>query len=630
MRFTPERCIVCGALSLGEIVPHDRLRADGHITNDMWVCSNDCYDRAIGAYSPPDYAYGKKAEDCEQAKSLVREHNSLPRDLRNDLNELFQESYNRALHNWRFNRDFVRDKAHDSLRNRCSDEEMALFERDMAKRRAEFEAESAKMEARVERRFAEALETSQKLIAQTEMQKERPIPERYRLEHTHILAGTGAGKTTLIQQFILDDLAKPDRPAIIVIDPKGTLVKRLSHLPADKVVIIDPLRAPALPLFVQPTRGDAATRRQIESQFISNFAYIFSTLDAKLSQKMSTPFTFCARLLFSMGNQNIMDFADLLDERPKSPQESRFYPHILKLDDIARKFFLNEFFAQQYADTRTQIKSRLYAILMRPELAEMFSARVPAFDLFELIQAGCMILVNTNMTILGSENSQLLGRYMIASVLDAAFQRITIPRSQWRRTYLYIDEAQEFYDDVKTSEMLRLAREFELGIVLAHQEMHGHGMTEMIRSAVATNTSIKYCASIGGLDLNYMARDMLCETQFITDRKKSATHAQFACSVRGFTDHPMIVNVPLGNITDEMMISEPQYQTRLRMNDLFLKPRPEPVAENLAPHVRHVEPGPEPDIGGVTRDPDVPHGDARPQIGTEDNSASDSDFGDAY
>jgi hypothetical protein len=216
-----------------------------------------------------------------------------------------------------------------------------------------------------------------------------------------ILAPSGGGKTTLIEQLILADLSKPDPPAIIVIDPKGFMVERISKLALfvpgeplyERLVIIDandPL--PALNLFQQPDKGT-------ENQVISNFAYIFSQAKSPLTAKMAPVFGFAVRLMFAVPNANIFTLMDLFDD---SPKERKFQRYIDRLsDEGARRFFANDFYASNYVETRQQIKARLYEIISRPEIIRMFNAPVCKLDMFDAIQKRKIVLVNTGRLKLG-------------------------------------------------------------------------------------------------------------------------------------------------------------------------------------------------------------------------------------
>lgn len=421
-----------------------------------------------------------------------------------------------------------------------------------------------------------------------------------RYEHSHIIGGSGAGKTTLIQQMVLDDLAHEEPPAMVIIDPKGLLVERIQKLDIfnphdgrlkDRLIIIDPTHdnPPALNMFFPATKTNRkhteSVRRQIENQAISNFAYIFSSVGSKLTDKQSVPFTFLVRLLFSIPDATILTLLELLDDPAPKLTASKFASHILRLDPITRGFFDHEYYDRNFANTRKEIKARLYSILMRPEFVGMFSAPERKLDMFDCLQEGKIVLVNTAMNALGSEGSSLLGRYIIALTLNAAFERVSLPRAQWTPAFLIIDEFQEFADEQKTPELLRLSREYNLGIVLAHQQMHSAEFNDALRNSISTNTSIKYAAAVEGIDLGYVARDLHCEPSFLTSQRRTKDTAQFACFVRNLTNSAVSISVPLGNIQAEPQMTPEGHRELLRRNAAALSaaaPLPSPPASPIS------------------------------------------------
>jgi len=408
------------------------------------------------------------------------------------------------------------------------------------------------------------------------------IPDQpYRTEHTHILGASGSGKTTLIQQMVLNDIAKPDPPSMIIIDPKGLLVERIQKLDVfnpetgrlkDRLVIIDPTHSPppALNMFDPASKRfqmySEQVRQQIENQTISTYAYVFSSVSSTLTAKQQVGFSFVVRLLFSIPGATIHTLLDLMDDKAKSLSESRFAPFIGRLDPTSRRFFENDFYhPTEFRETKGQIKARLFGILVHRSMEAMFSAPERKLDMIDCLQSRKIVLVNTAMGVLGSEGSQLLGRYIITLTLNAAFSRIALPKKDWNFVSLIIDEAQEFMDELKTPELLRLAREYNLGVTLAHQQIQGQ-LSESLRAAVSTNTSIKYAAAVEGADINYVARDLRCDPDFITSQRRTQTHANFACYVRNFTERAVSISVPLGNIEREPRMSEAALELLLQRN----------------------------------------------------------------
>lgn len=142
------------------------------------------------------------------------------------------------------------------------------------------------------------------------------------------------------------------------------------------------------------------------------------------------------------------------------------------------------------------------------------------------------MLVNKRISLLKLAH-QTLGRYIIALAIDAVQNRPGTARNTWHPVFIVIDEFQECADEYKTPEMLRLIREYNAGAILAHHNMYPTECNDGIRSAISTNTGIKYASDPRGMDINYMARDMQCEAGFLTKQcKKSETHARFGTLLR--------------------------------------------------------------------------------------------------
>ncbi|MEQ1652011.1 MAG: hypothetical protein ABL897_05965, partial [Hyphomicrobium sp.] len=130
------------------------------------------------------------------------------------------------------------------------------------------------------------------------------IPIATRFEHCHIVAGTGHGKTQLMQAMILADLDDPARPSIVTIDGQGAMIRDLGRLRRfdpdldDRLIIIDPADSEwplRLNLFdVNRTRIDQLSlgaREQILAGIIELYDYIFGALlGAELTAKQSVVF----------------------------------------------------------------------------------------------------------------------------------------------------------------------------------------------------------------------------------------------------------------------------------------------------------------------------------------------------
>jgi ABC-type molybdenum transport system ATPase subunit/photorepair protein PhrA len=583
------------------------LKSDGSYSNTRaWFCSVECFeteinqqftekvydeffetkeaDKALGAIIDqyPDY-YAGSLRYTEEAQALVERAREHDKEMRRKEWEDKWGVMDKEIRQRQ--KDLERDEMEqkkEAERQQAAAERKAMQEQEKAERRArqdrldEQRAQdradrlAEKQQREQEKRDAEErerLEAEQKELDWQETLKPKPIPDKIRLEHCHVLGPSGSGKTTILQNHILKDFwdyntNKPTiHPAYVIIDPKGLMVERLAktQILAHKTVIIDAEDTPALNLFETLGRDPA--------QLISDFSYIFSTTKQKLTGKQTTCFSFCARLLFTLPSANLITLMDLLDDRKdKGAPNPIFQQAISQLPEIARRFFEHDYYAANYAATREEIKARVYGVAQNDYLAKMFNAHKRKLDIAQCIRDRKVLLVNTRMTQL-AEDHQTLGRYIISLVQDA-IQSVKPSHP----VYLVIDEAQEFMDAEKTPRLLRLLREYNGGAVIAHQNMYCAELDEATRTAISTNTSIKYAASPEGQDLNYMARDLRCDSEWLKNIHKSETHAKFACYVRGMNlKHPFIVHSELGWIEKWPKMSDAEYAALRARNREELK-----------------------------------------------------------
>ena len=202
---------------------------------------------------------------------------------------------------------------------------------------------------------------------------------------------------------------------------------------------------------------------------------------------------------------------------------------MLALDETAVRFFRNEFYGS-FSETKEQIKARVYTILKSRELDTIFNDEECLVDWYDVVQESRIVLVNTARDVIGKEASQILGRYVIASIDAATSARRSLPDNQKPPVFLYIDEAQLYVDEMLVPEMLTLARDSCLGVTLAHQ---GYGQFDQsTQSAIKTNSSTKYAASLGPDDLRIMAGQMRCDESFIEAQRIRDGDVHFACWCR--------------------------------------------------------------------------------------------------
>ena len=401
------------------------------------------------------------------------------------------------------------------------------------------------------------------------------IPDYIRFEHTHIVAGSGHGKTQTLQHLVAADLTAEHPPSLVIVDGKGDLLKKVERLAlfdpirgklADRLIVIDPTDTkapPALNLFdidrQRLATYDEGAREQIENGTIELYDYIFGALlGAELTKKQSLIFRYLARLMLSIPNATIHDLAGVLQDA------GPYWHYVEALPKATRAFFELEFNDKQYAATKKQILWRLWGILEQPSFERMFSQPKNRIDMYDALNSGKIVLVNTAKDFLKAERSSLFGRTFIALTLQAALERAPIPERNRRPAFLYIDEAHEYFDQ-NIDELLTQARSYKLGLIMAHQQLDQLG-EHGLKGSLATNTSIKFVGGISDKDARAMSPDMRTTPDFIAAQNKAAKHTTFATYVRNLTPSAISLTVPFFSI-DKLPIMPDSAYAQMRANN---------------------------------------------------------------
>ncbi|MCB1547242.1 MAG: ATP-binding protein, partial [Hyphomicrobiaceae bacterium] len=332
-----------------------------------------------------------------------------------------------------------------------------------------------------------------------------------------------------------------------------------------RLLIVDPSDVafpPSLNLFdVHSDRlanYDQRDREQVLAGIIEIYDYIFGgLLGAELTQKQAMVFRFLAQLMLSIPGATIHTLRQLLEDA------APYADAINALPETARGFFENHFFGKDYRATREQVLRRLYGVLQNPSFERMFAQPENRLDLFDTLNSGGIVLVNTAKDFLKSEASSIFGRYIIALTLKAAFERATLAPDRRRPTYLWIDEAAEYFDD-NIDNLLIQARKFRLGLVMAHQYLGQ--LSRNLPASLMTNTAIKLAGGVSDRDARTLAPEMRTTPEFLNSMLKERDVTHFAAFVRNHTPQAMAMTVPFGTAERMDRMSDESFERLLAMS----------------------------------------------------------------
>jgi hypothetical protein len=231
-------------------------------------------------------------------------------------------------------------------------------------------------------------------VAAYEAANQPPLPptitDDIKFEHALCLAASGGGKTTLMYHEIIENLNRPEPAAMVIIDPKGTVVQELSRLACfdpvtgrhkDRLIIIDPSDYKGPPAFnvFKPANEerynqyDAATREFLETQIIELLAYTFSSRKQPLTGKQAPCFENVCRLILRLSNPDLSLLLDVLNDQQSERKQSfeqckiEWREAIGRMPAFSARFFKEQYYTN-YTSSRDEIATRLYGTVGNPAI----------------------------------------------------------------------------------------------------------------------------------------------------------------------------------------------------------------------------------------------------------------------
>lgn len=367
------------------------------------------------------------------------------------------------------------------------------------------------------------------------------IPRQLWREHGAMFAPSGHGKTQALQALILDFLDS-DTPSLFILDSHGDMLRLIRALDPPGLVVIDPeARVPPALNFLD-FRGNPADVAEL-------FSYLMSALSADLSSTQSTMAAFILRLMRAIPGSTIDTLRKVMEDPAKTLEKSAFAPYIATLDPIAQDYFRNQFYASgTIGVTKSSVARRIYTLLSNETFAKMFSAPTNSFDAFAAMQEKRIVLINTSMQLLRAEASSVFGRYMLAQILSAAYQRVNVAPHDRHLALVIVDEAAPYMDHT-VERILTETRKFGVGLLLATQFLEQ--LPANVKAAINGNTAIKLAGPVGHSDATALGREMFTSGDFIRSmRRVEKQYTELACHIRNVTPTAVRVAVPFFLLED--------------------------------------------------------------------------------
>ncbi|MEU4194858.1 DUF87 domain-containing protein [Kribbella sp. NPDC026611] len=318
------------------------------------------------------------------------------------------------------------------------------------------------------------------------------------LRHLLVLGPTGTGKSTLIANLAIQDMAAGR--AVVVIDPKQSLVEDLLwRIPAKRrrdVVLLDATdKAPIgiNPLVgAQPELAADTLVHLIHELYADNWGP--RTQDILHASLLS---------LARRGDASLLHVPLLLTN---AGFRRSVTAQLIKRDPMGLGSFWAWYESISEAERQSVIApvmNKLRSVLLRPGLRAVLGQVSPRFDMSDVFTKQRILLVSLNKGQLGPDGAKLLGSLVVNLLWQAATRRVAGGNAQ--PAMIFIDEVQDYLRiPGDLGDALATARGYHLAYLLATQ--HLGQLPPSLRSAALANARSKVMFQLSHEDAVVMAR----------------------------------------------------------------------------------------------------------------------------
>lgn len=328
--------------------------------------------------------------------------------------------------------------------------------------------------------------TSLTMLEPDNVSFEQVIPEEERKRNTHIIANSGAGKSTILKTFISKDLKEGN--TVVVMDPDGEFAEQVAQMVEDpsKLVFIDPYAKKGETPTINPLQIIHNDDENVISSMTQELVVAFENgIGLEWSVNMEAVLYPCISTLIRKGNSDIYELQrfmnndynqDLIELGKKSPIKAH------------REFFQKQFHQEKLDVTKDALGTKLQVLLNDPVFANLVTGDSTINLEKKINSQGKVIVFKFSIGEMVSTLT-LFSRLIMALIQGIIFRRKKLSQNKIYDTHLYLDEFQHFVSPSITT-MLTQSRKKKCYTTLAHQTISGQ-LSKKMQDIVASCTHYK-------------------------------------------------------------------------------------------------------------------------------------------
>src|SRR3989339_102644 len=324
-----------------------------------------------------------------------------------------------------------------------------------------------------------------------------------RRRHMYVVGKTGMGKTTLLENMVLNDIYAGH--GLGYVDPHGdTAEKILDYIPANRINDV---------VYFNPADLDYPIGFNILETVRPEYKHLVASGLMGVFKKI-WPDVWSSRMEYILNNTilALLDFPGTtllgINRMLADAVYRKRIVHNVK-DPVVKAFWLNEFASyndryqqEAVAPIQNKIGQFLSASVIRNIVAQVKSR----IDIREIMDNKKIFIMNLSKGRIGEDNSRLLGGMLITKLQLSAMERVDTPEEQRPDFFLYVDEFQNFATE-SFAGILSEARKYHLSLIMAHQYMEQ--LDEAVLAAVIGNVGTTVTFRVGSTDAEILAKEFV-------------------------------------------------------------------------------------------------------------------------
>lgn len=324
------------------------------------------------------------------------------------------------------------------------------------------------------------------------------IKERDRTRHTYIIGKTGMGKSTLLENMIIQDITNGE--GICVIDPHGSLAEKLlDFIPESRIkdtIYFAPFDS-EYPMGLNVLEQvDASKRHLVANGLMAAFKKVFG--EDRFSDRIQYILNNIILALLENEGQSLLGVNRMLNDK----DYRKFI--VSNVKDPSVKSFWEEEYAKAgdkyQQEAAPGIQNKIGQFISNPLIRNIIGQQKTSFDLRDIMDNKKILIVNLSKGKVGEGNANLIGSLLITKIYLAAMSRADAGPYELEKLppfYFYVDEFQNFANESFAS-ILSESRKYNLALTVAHQYIEQ--MEDEVKAAVFGNVGTMITFRVGATD----------------------------------------------------------------------------------------------------------------------------------